>query len=203
MNLPSAKQQVAIVVPKIGRMLGKVDKVAKEGVTIALSPGQKGSVAVLGSNEATLVYNTRHGVHRVQGTVRRSAMRSGILRFELAGDAKLAQRRAHVRVDAVLSVSLFRRDRGSERVQTHTMDISGGGLAVLNTCHLGVGETLGVSLDLDNGSPRMSMTCSVARKIDARTVGLHIERISTSERERLIHYIFVRQRTAIRVAKGR
>jgi c-di-GMP-binding flagellar brake protein YcgR len=202
MTMPAAGQQVAVVVPEVGRLLGKVDKVSKDSVVIALQSGQKGNVAVLGSNAATLVFNTGRGVHRLQGSVRRSALRASTLRFELAGDARTAQRRTHVRVDAVLSVTLFRRERGGDRVQTYTHDIYGGGLAVVNNCHLAVGETLGVSLDLGNGSPRMSMTCRVARRIDAKTVGLHIERISSPERERLIQYIFVRQRAALRMAKG-
>lgn len=204
MSLPAANAQVAIVVPKVGRLLGKVDKASDNVVIVRLQPGQKGDVAVLGSNDATLVFSSPRGVQRVMGSVRRSALRAGMMRFEVrAKGGSLAQRRAHVRVDAVLSVTLFRRDRGGERVQTHTVDISGGGLGVVNTCHLAVGETLGVSLDLANGSPRLSMTCTVARKIDARTAGLSIERISTSERERLIQYIFVRQRTALRVARDR
>jgi c-di-GMP-binding flagellar brake protein YcgR len=202
-NLPSVKQSVAVVVPKVGRLLGTVDKVAKDAVVITLGSGQKGNVAVLGSNDATLVFNTPRGVQKIQGSVRRSALRASTLRFELAGDGKLAQRRAHVRVDAVLSVTLFRRDRGGERVETYTHDMSGGGFAIVNNCYLTVGESLGVSLDLANGSPRMSMTCKVARKIDQKTVGLAIERISSSERERLIQYIFVRQRNALKVTKRR
>jgi c-di-GMP-binding flagellar brake protein YcgR len=202
-SLPAAKAQVAIVVPKVGRLVGKVDKAGDSSVVVTLQPGQKGDVAVLGSNDATLVFNTPRGVQRVAGSVRRSALRSGTLRFEMKGSTSLAQRRRYVRVDAVLAVTLFRRDRGGERVQTHTVDVSGGGFGVVNDCHLSVGEALGVSLDLANGSPRMSMTCTVARKVDARTAGLHIERISSSERERLIQYIFIRQRTALKMAKGR
>jgi c-di-GMP-binding flagellar brake protein YcgR len=202
-SLPAANKPVAIVVPKVGRLVGKVDKVSKESIVVSLQAGQKGNIAVLHSDDATLVFNTSRGVQRLQGRVRRSALRPNTLRFELKGDSSLAQRRRHVRVDAVLAATLFRRDRGGERVQTHTVDVSGGGFGVVNACHLGIGETLGVSLDLGNGSPRMSMTCTVARRVDARTMGLNIERISTSERERLIQYVFVRQRTALRMTKGR
>lgn len=201
MTLPRDKQQVAIVVPPVGRMLGRVDKVNREGVSVTLDSGHKGKVSVLGSDEATLMFATASGVHSLAGKVRRSPIKPGSLRFYIGADSQLAQRREHVRVEAALVCVLFRLTRGGGRVQTHTCDVSGGGLAVLNTGGFDPGEEVGVSLDLGNDSQRMSMTCKVVRRTDVRTIGLVIERISTSERERLIQYIFVRQRTELKLGR--
>lgn len=201
MTLPRDSQQVAIVVPQVGRMLGRVDRASREGVSLTLESGHRGKVSVLGSDEATLMFATASGVHSLVGKVRRSPIKPGSLRFYVGGSSQLIQRREHVRVDAALVCVLFRHRRGGGRIPTQTRDLSGGGLAVADTGHLQVGEEVGVSLDLGEDSQRMSMTCRVVRRVDARTIGLLIERISTSERERLIQYIFVRQRTELKLGR--
>jgi c-di-GMP-binding flagellar brake protein YcgR len=197
--MPRKRQVVAVVVPTVGRLLGRVDEVGADTVTLSLDPGQSGTMAVLASNDVSLVFASARGLHRLTGSVRRSPLRAGCLSFEPNSQGRLVQRRQHVRIDAVLDVTLFLRSRGGESTHTSTRDISGGGMAVADGHHLSVGEQVGASLDLGDGSNPVFMTCRIVRRDDSRTVSLQIDRIATPERERMIQYIFMRQRMALRI----
>ena len=200
---PKVKQQVALVVPGVGRLLAKVEKAEKTVVSLTLAATAKsGSISMLSSDDATLVYNTTGGVERLVGTVRRVPLRSGVLRFEVKGRTKVHQQREHVRVEVALAVTLFVRNRTAAPIKTHTVDLSGGGLGVRDPGQLYQGDVVGVSLDLDDGEPRVIMTGKVMRPIARDMKGIQIERISTKERERLIRFIFARQRALLKMARG-
>jgi c-di-GMP-binding flagellar brake protein YcgR len=202
MILPEPGQQVALQVAHVGQFEVVVDKIGKDSLVLALLDRTDANISVLASKDATVAFSTARGVYQAMGTVRRSPLKQASLRFELQGKPKLYQRREYVRIEALLPVTLFPRQREAEPIQTQTLDIGGGGMRVVDSARLRLDETVGISLDLGDGGPRLPMSGIVLREVDAHSKAIRITRISDPERERLIRVIFERQRVALRRARG-
>jgi c-di-GMP-binding flagellar brake protein YcgR len=146
----------------------------------------------------SLEYVSPRGLVRFQGR----AVLEGrdLVSFQVASQPEVLQRRDFVRVDAVQPVVLAAAD-GHASVQTHALDISGGGMLLTGPTWLELDSLLRFSLHLEAGdAPVEGMAKVVRAGADGRRA-LVFEQISAADRQRLIHFVFERQRTAL--AKGR
>jgi PilZ domain-containing protein len=146
--------------------------------------------------EATLEAVDTRGLHRLTGRLEPDRVEADVvlLRWEEVQDI---QRRQFVRVEAPCIVELHRPGRAP--ISTYTVNVSGSGFLLAGPDDLDVGETVPLTVRLGANGVEISATCQVVRVTGNGHRGMHIIQIDETDRERLIHYVFDRQREAPRV----
>jgi hypothetical protein len=145
-----------------------------------------------------LEYSSSRGLVRFQG---RAALEEGdLVSFRVATEPEVVQRRDFVRVEAVQPV-LLATDSADQPVQAHAVDISGGGMLLSGPETLELGSVVRFSLRLDADGEPVDGRATVVRAGDDGRRALVFDQISSVDRQRMIHFIFERQRAAL--AKGR
>jgi hypothetical protein len=139
-----------------------------------------------------LEYSSAQGLVRMHGEARLE--QRDLIRFSAAEPPEVLQRREFVRIDAPQPVELT--DPTGTPIATHAVDISGGGMLLRGLEQLDEGERLRFRLDLEPGEPPLDGRARVVRIDEEGHRGLVFEAISSTERQRLIHFIFDRQRVA-------
>ncbi|HEY1687836.1 MAG TPA: PilZ domain-containing protein [Solirubrobacteraceae bacterium] len=109
----------------------------------------------------------------------------------------VVQRREYVRVDASLSVEV-RLAGTSEPLDCRSIDLSGGGMLLRGIEHLHVGERLGFSIKLKESAPDVVGKATIVRCDEGGARALCFDSISDTDQQRLIRFLFERQREARR-----
>jgi c-di-GMP-binding flagellar brake protein YcgR len=103
-------------------------------------------------------------------------------------------RREYVRVGAAQTVQI---SSSGKRMQTLTIDLSGGGMCVTHE-ELELGAVVHFTLELGPGDPPIHGKARVVRQgTDEERFGLKFEEIDPAEQQRLIRFIFQCQRAAL------
>jgi hypothetical protein len=147
-----------------------------------------------GSTEAvSLEYVSTRGLIRFSG----EAVLEGrdLVRFTVAAEGEVVQRREFVRVDAVQPVVLAIGTHG-EQINTHAIDVSGGGM-LLTGPDLPLASAVRFSLHLGAHLAPVEGRAHVVRNDDQGRRALVFDDISSADRQRLIHFVFERQRAAL------
>lgn len=138
-----------------------------------------------------LEYSSVHGLVRLQGEA--TLEDRDLIRFRPAQPAEVLQRREFVRIDAPQPVHVHD-PRDGVAISTHAIDISGGGMMLRGLEHVTEGRRLRFTLELGGQEPPITGTARVVRAAREGHRGVVFEAISSLERQRLIHFIFDRQR---------
>jgi hypothetical protein len=140
-----------------------------------------------------LEYTSAQGLVRLQG--RAIIEKPDLIRFAPAQAPEVLQRREFVRVDAPQPVRLT--DEVGATIATHAVDVSGGGMLLCGLEEFSEGQRLRFTLELGPGQEPVQGTARVVRTVgDGGRRGVVFEAISSTERQRLVHFIFDRQRAA-------
>jgi hypothetical protein len=137
---------------------------------------------------ALLEYSSTQGLVRVRGEA--ELEQRDLIRFRAAAPAEVLQRREFVRIDSPQPVVV------DGAVRTHAVDISGGGMLLRGLEHLQEGQRVRFSLELGGSEPPIQGGAQVVRAGEDGQRGLVFDAITAGERQRLIHFIFERQRIA-------
>lgn len=146
------------------------------------------------SNEPLMLECTSdHGIVRFPGDAKLEE--PDLIRFRVRDVPEIEQRREYVRVRAprqvVLAVS------GSSTIDSaYSLDLSGGGMLLSGPDNLQVDDQIRFRLHLDSTSPPIRGRGRVVRITGENQRAVVFEDISRQDRERLIHFIFDRQREA-------
>jgi hypothetical protein len=119
-----------------------------------------------------------------------------LVRFDVSAAPEVTQRREFVRVPSAQKVKVAK-DSGGESIGAHAIDISGGGMLVSGADSLPLGAHVRFSLNLGAGSAPIEGQAQVVRAGDEGKRALVFDKISRSDRQRLIHFVFERQREAL------
>jgi c-di-GMP-binding flagellar brake protein YcgR len=111
----------------------------------------------------------------------------------------VVQRREFVRVDASQPVVLIGEEDGSV-VSAHAIELSGGGMLLAGPTALTLEASVRFTLNLGPGHLPISGLGHVVRVEGGGRYAVAFDAITHSDRQRLIHFIFQRQRDAL--AKG-
>jgi PilZ domain-containing protein len=141
-----------------------------------------------------LEYVSARGVVRFEGQA--VLQERDLVRFEVSAAPEVTQRREFVRVPAVQNVLL---DDGlsSVRFDGKALDLSGGGMLLSGGDRLELDSVVRFRLGLGVGVPEIEGHARVVRADDEGRRALVFEQISQDERQRLIHFVFERQREAL------
>lgn len=143
--------------------------------------------------DAFVEYAVSEGICQLPGLVVGLASESALLQFTHDAHVELLHRRAFVRAPMALSVTLVSADRGGLASRLRTIDVSGGGMLVAGDGRASVGELMEFSLIIGLDEP-ICGECRVVRQTPGGDVALHIVTIAATDRDRLVHGVFRRQR---------
>jgi PilZ domain len=145
----------------------------------------------------TLEYTSARGLVRFRGEPELAGR--DLVRFHVRTEPEVLQRREFVRVESVQQVVLAN-ENGELTIDTHAIEISGGGMLLSGPKSLGPGSRVRFSLHLEPEDAPILGEARVVRAAAGGQRALVFDQIATGDRQRLIHYIFERQRAAL--AKG-
>jgi hypothetical protein len=119
-----------------------------------------------------------------------------LVRFDVSAAPEVTQRREFVRVPSAQQVEVAK-THGGDPIGAHAIDVSGGGMLVSGADALPLGAHVRFSLNLGAGSAPIEGHAQVVRAGDEGKRALVFDEISRSDRQRLIHFVFERQREAL------
>lgn len=122
-----------------------------------------------------------------------------LVRFDVSAAPEVTQRREFVRVPSAQPVEVAKDSRGSgiDQINAHAIDISGGGMLLSGADQLPLGAHVRFTLNVGGGSKPIEGNAQVVRAGDEGRRALVFEQISRADRQRLIHFVFERQREAL------
>jgi hypothetical protein len=156
-------------------------------------------------NGVTLESHSVHGLLRDRGSGQ--WLDGATIRFTRDDEPSVLQRRGHVRVLAPQPVTI--RDPDDRKLlETHTVDISGSGMLLslpprLDLAELMSHESLDFELELKEGEPAVRGQARVVRvSPDNLQMAVEFTAITPRGRQRVIRFIFDRQRAALARTRG-
>jgi hypothetical protein len=143
------------------------------------------------------------GIVRTPGSA--ELIEGNLVRFVLDDAIELLQRREFVRVIAAKRVVL-EDDEGDVIAEALTVDISGGGIRVRLPRKVQLPSegrvSFSIFLGLTDYDDEVTGTAQIVDLRPDNQVALAFEHIARNDQERLIRFVFERQRAALRVTRG-
>jgi c-di-GMP-binding flagellar brake protein YcgR len=201
-RLPEPGQQVFVVAPSGAAINAHVRDVSNKCTTLSFPEKATDPVSELAGGHVAIQYTNNRGVCRVDG-VAHQAKGEGFLRVDHTGEVQLIQRREFVRVDATVRVIYRPMDPTFSTVETSSMNVSGGGFMISGSDGLHMHDVLPFTLELD-GDPRESGVLEVIGRVVRATrggLGIELQQIDERERERLIRWVFARERLGRQIVR--
>ena len=202
MRQPEEKDVVTVSVPELQELVAVVEEAMDDSLLVELVKAGAEPLPQVGpAEDVVLRHETPLGIFEARGSVTPRAPGGRRLQFQLDADPSLIQRREYARVQADLPVSVVRESGDGEQITARTVNISGGGVMVRGVPEVELGERVCVVLWLDDGRRPLETPARVVRDVEPGVVGLLFDLIDEPARERLIRYVFEREREQRRLAK--
>jgi hypothetical protein len=178
-------QRGSVEVPDIGILPALVEFEAGHGTAVLLVRPLHPLGHVVGANVGIDVATTR-GLMHVDARV--LDFRDGeVLDLDI-GFREVIQRREYARVDAVLEATV------APDIRAVAVNISGSGAVVSRIDGLAPGDAVDLSLQLGPHEPPIVVRGRVVRECDDKLRAVHFEHIGQADRERIVQFVFERQR---------
>jgi c-di-GMP-binding flagellar brake protein YcgR len=189
---------VSLHLPHIGSLPARVDSCEPGAIHVVLAVKDT-RVARLAGADAALEAKTSRGIQRFAGTLE---LPDGIevVRVLLHGEAERIQRREWARIAAVVPVSVraVDEDLGGD---THTLNVSAGGILITDLWKLPLGLDVRVELEVDPAVPRLQALGRVVRAPSPDQKGVRIVNMARDHEERLVRFVRERERAALRMGE--
>jgi hypothetical protein len=213
----SQEERVRVLVPRLATVEAVVVRVVAGAAELALVERPEVPLRFLNRRKATIV--PLAGDRRVDGTLlavpgREGKVRDDLLHF-LQAVVPLAppraapapppeQRRDAARVDVLRPVAMIPDGFQVGWLNGFVRNVSAGGVLVAGAEALEAGDKLRLRFELDSEEDLIDLLARVVRTDDAWGLrGLRLERLSERERERLVRFVFARQRHALAELRAR
>lgn len=182
-------------------MSGRVYEAAEAATVVEFLRGGGDPAAELAGGSVAIQYTNRRGICRIDGLAHRTPEPAAI-RIDHTGEVVLIQRREFVRIDAMVPVTYLPLGKGGWTAETTTINVSGGGFMISGREGLIMGQEMDFVLELDG--EREAGPLRVAGEVMRETaggLGIGITEIEEEERERLIRWVFARERLSRQIVK--
>jgi hypothetical protein len=199
------EERVRVVVPRVTTVEATVLRAVSGAAELALTSTPDVPLRFLHRRKATIV--PLSGDDRVDGTLLavpgpHGRVRDDLLHFlqavvPLAPRAK-PQRRDEHRVDLVRPVAMIPEGFKVGWLNGFTRNVSAGGVLVAGADALEAGDRLRLRFELDSEDDLIDLLARVVRADDTWGLrGLRLEGLDERERERIVRFVFARQRRAL------
>ncbi len=201
MKGPGIGQSVQVIAPSGASLRARVKDASTGSFLLRLDNGAEGDPLELLQDEAvSLEFTNLRGVCRILGQAE-PALGESVLRVASTGAIELIQRRDYVRVEAFVPVT-YRPDGPEGWTATaHTLDVSGGGFQIADAEGLRLGDMRRFTLDLGEGEDPIEAVATAVREVREESFGMRFAEIPESERQRLVRWVFARERLARQIAR--
>ena len=181
----------SIAVPDVGSIPALVEFDASRATAVLLVHPLRPLDEVVGTRVGIDV-TTDRGLMHVDAHV--CGVRDGeVLELEVAGERELIQRREYARVDAFLEVAVTAAGAG-EKQAALAVNISGSGAVISQLDGMAPGDEVEMWLPLAPADPPIKISGRVVRETERHLRAVHFERVAKADRERIVHFVFERQR---------
>jgi hypothetical protein len=184
-------QHATLIVADVGSFPAVVEMDADHATAMLLVRPLQPLAGTVGS-EVTIDIATKRGLLHVDAQIV-GAPAGEVLELGLTGRQELVQRRAFVRVDAFLEVVVKPVATG-EAIPAAVVNISASGAVISRLAGLAEGDRANLLLRLAPYEPTLAIECRVVREFDDDFRAVHFEAIMESDRERIVRFVFDRQR---------
>ncbi len=195
--LPELRQDVVLVLPNLDRYGARVTRVTPAEVVLVLMLDARGRLQQGAVAPMSIEYPGPRGLVCLEG--RGTVATDDLVRFHLDGAVDVVQRRDFVRVQVVRPLALAPiQPDGSvgDWVESLTVNVSGNGVLAAGPDTLEIGDEVCFRIDVGGGEPSIEGRGRVARKADDGGRALAIEELAREQRQRLVRFIFERERIA-------
>ncbi len=192
--LPAVSDSVSVAVRGAGWIPAKVLERGPDALVLAVTVPLK-ALSTEQLEKLIVEFSSPRGRVRLRGTIAsQDPVSPEVLTLGAPRSVEVLQEREYVRIRSARPVLVYAAREGI-RVQSFTVDVSGGGLLLAGPDTLAVGEELTFRLTLTPGVTPVSGTGRVVR-VDAQGHrAVEFESISELDRRRLVRFIFECQRT--------
>jgi hypothetical protein len=194
-GLPEQGQEVFAVALSGASIHARVKAADAQSTELVFPKAGLDPIAVLAGGHVSIQYTNRRGVCRIDGVAHKSKD-PGVLRVDYTGKVQLIQRREFVRVDAMVRVTYQPLGPTGWTAETTTLNVSAGGFMISGREGLRIDEVMPFTVEL-NGDTKdagdLTMLGRVVRETNGG-LGVRVENIDESERERLVRWVFARER---------
>ncbi len=191
--LPDVAESVSVAVRGAGWIPAKVLERSPDALVLAIMV-PIGTLTPEQLEKLIVEFSSARGRVRLRGTVASQDPASPeVLTLDAPRSLEVLQEREYVRIRAARPVLVYSAREGT-RIQSFTVDVSGGGLLLAGPDTLGVGAELTFQLTLTPGVTPVSGKGRVVRVDGQGRRAVEFESISDLDRRRLVRFIFECQR---------
>jgi c-di-GMP-binding flagellar brake protein YcgR len=199
-NGPGIGQAVHVIAPSGASIDARVKDAGTGSLLLRLDHGDGDPVGLLADEPVSIEFTNQRGVCRILGTAQAAAGDSA-LRIDATGTIELIQRRDYVRVEAFVPVTYQPAGPDGWTATANTLDVSGGGFQIAEAEGLRLGDMLRFTLELGEGEKPVQAVAQVVREADDGAFGMRFVEILERDRQRLVRWVFARERLARQIAR--
>ena len=201
MKGPGIGQAVHLIAPSGATLGARVKDSSTGSFLLRVDSGASGDpLELLGDKAVSLEFTNQRGVCRILGNAE-AAVGESVLRVEATGTIELIQRRDYVRVEAFVPVTYHPDGPDGWTATAHTTDLSGGGFQIAEAEGLKLRDMRRFTIDLGEGEDPVQAVAVAVREVDERAFGMRFLEILERDRQRLVRWVFARERLARQIAR--
>jgi hypothetical protein len=205
------EERVRVLVPRVATLEATVVRAVTGAAELALTATPDVPLRFLHRRKATIVPLAGDG--RIDGRLLavpgpQGRVRDDLLHFLKAvvplAPPRAPQRRDELRIDLVRPVALIPDGFKAGWLNGFIRNVSAGGVLIAGANALEAGDRLRLRFELDDEDDLIDLLARVVRADDAWGLrGLRLERLTDRERERIVKFVFARQRRALAELRSR
>jgi hypothetical protein len=193
MVLPGVQESVLLATPNGGRIPARVLEQGEGTLLLAITvPIKPLTPAQL--QDMVLEHHSERGRIRLRGSFAvEDPAEPDVLRMREPRSIEVVQERHYVRLQVARPV-VVESVRDRSRIETYTVDVSGGGMLLAGPDTLKRGDEIGFRLNIASAQPTVNGTGRVVRVDPMGRRAIVFESIADLDRRRLVRFIFECQR---------
>jgi len=185
-------QHVNLLIGDLPAIEARIEELTDDHAIVGLFKEPEPPLESIGPIQGLIEAAGSRGLTRLVGTLKQHAGQVDAARLGFDQGPEVIQRRQFVRIETSTGVTITR-ENGS-RETGHTLNLSGAGLLLAGVGPLEMDDLIKLDIDVGEDEAEVHARGRVVRQPNAGQYGVRFEMIEEGDRERLIHFVFERQR---------
>src|SRR5215208_5880724 len=188
-------QHVNLLIGDLPAIEARIEELTDDHAIVGLFKEPEPPLESVGPIQGIIEAAGPRGLTRLVATLKQHAGQVDAARLDFDQGPEVIQRRQFVRIETTTTVTVTRPD-GTKEVAS-TLNLSGAGLLLGGVTGLAMGDLVKLDIDVGEEEPEVHARGRVVREPGPGQAGVRFEMIEEGDRERLIHFVFERQRTQV------